>query len=422
MENIVPLVSVIMPAYNRADTIVRAIDSVRAQTIENWELIVVDDGSTDETASLVCDTDSRIRLIRQNNEGISGARNTGLKASKGKYIAFLDSDDEWLAHHLEICLAFLEAFPDQQFVTAELLEDFGKGCIVKHYQIEMANWYPELARKIGSHSLDLPPGETDYHMRVYQTREPIGPWGSEIVARTGYENVYLYTGSIFDHLRWGYLMVMQGTVLTRTALERVGLFDLGYKSVSDFGLMAELCRNYRANYLSIPTCIKHELNAEGDMLSQHHLASGKGAIIAAQEMLRWLEELFWNASPRDRELCAIRGQKQYDLAKLCFECGRRDEALAYIEQARSLYSGFWGPLAVKCYIKLMPGSDFSRAVWNNSGRVKDAFFNLLRGDLTIKKLVLKMLPGYRAVSTMIVVYHLWFLYAQETLIPEAMLY
>ena len=111
------LVSIIMPTFNRADTIMRAIRSVQSQTFEDWELIVVDDGSTDNTAARIEGCDPRLKLIRQENQGTAGARNTGLCASDGSYIAFLDSDDEWLPHHLTLCVSFLEAFPGEQFVT-----------------------------------------------------------------------------------------------------------------------------------------------------------------------------------------------------------------------------------------------------------------------------------------------------------------
>ena len=101
-KSTMPLVSIILPTYNRADTIRRAIRSVEAQTYTNWELIVIDDGSTDGTADQVAGLDARVRIIRQGNQGTAGARNAGLKASRGEYLAFLDSDDEW----------FIKAFPE----------------------------------------------------------------------------------------------------------------------------------------------------------------------------------------------------------------------------------------------------------------------------------------------------------------------
>lgn len=89
-----PLVSIIMPAYNAEKTITKAISSVLEQDYKCIELVVVNDGSKDKTSNICMSiSDSRIRLINQNNLGLSGARNTGLNAAKGKYISFIDSDD-----------------------------------------------------------------------------------------------------------------------------------------------------------------------------------------------------------------------------------------------------------------------------------------------------------------------------------------
>ena len=91
-------VSVIMPAYTTEDFIEEAIQSVQNQTFQDWELLVVDDGSPDNLVEIVTRlkaTDNRIQLIRQKNSGVSVARNTGIKKAKGEYISFLDSDDYW---------------------------------------------------------------------------------------------------------------------------------------------------------------------------------------------------------------------------------------------------------------------------------------------------------------------------------------
>ncbi len=96
-----PLVSVIMPAYNAEKTIADAIQSVIGQTFQNWELIIVNDGSRDKTVDVIDLTDQRIRLLNQPNEGVASARNHGIRQSTGQYIAFLDSDDVWAREKLE---------------------------------------------------------------------------------------------------------------------------------------------------------------------------------------------------------------------------------------------------------------------------------------------------------------------------------
>ncbi|MGL5892694.1 MAG: glycosyltransferase family 2 protein, partial [Bacteroidia bacterium] len=103
-------VSVVVPAYNAEPFIAETIESVLAQTLQNWELIVVDDGSTDKTVSVAeqfCG-DERISIIRQKNAGVSAARNAGLLPAKGKYVAFLDADDVWLPENLKRKVALLE--------------------------------------------------------------------------------------------------------------------------------------------------------------------------------------------------------------------------------------------------------------------------------------------------------------------------
>jgi len=97
------LISVIIPTYNRAKSITRSIITVLNQTYENYELIVIDDCSTDSTKKILQSfSDKRIIYVRHlYNQGAAAARNTGIKIAKGKYIAFQDSDDEWLPKKLE---------------------------------------------------------------------------------------------------------------------------------------------------------------------------------------------------------------------------------------------------------------------------------------------------------------------------------
>jgi teichuronic acid biosynthesis glycosyltransferase TuaG len=103
----VPVVSVIMPAYNAAEYIQKAIDSIVAQTFTNWELIIIDDGSTDETGDIIArnvNKDNRIKSFYQINSKQGKARNLGISNSRATYIAFLDSDDIWLSEKLSVQL------------------------------------------------------------------------------------------------------------------------------------------------------------------------------------------------------------------------------------------------------------------------------------------------------------------------------
>lgn len=106
-------VSVIIPTFNRALKVARAITSVLYQNFADYEIIVVDDGSSDETAEILERFQSHItRLTHAKNKGVSAARNTGIKASRSPFIAFLDSDDYWLPDKLKDQMAFFESHPE----------------------------------------------------------------------------------------------------------------------------------------------------------------------------------------------------------------------------------------------------------------------------------------------------------------------
>ncbi|MEJ5358231.1 MAG: glycosyltransferase [Desulfobacterales bacterium] len=108
----IPRVAVILPTFNRAWCLAEAVESVLSQTYRDFELIVVDDGSSDGTAELLARYEGRLRAIRRENRGVSAARNAGVAASRSPLLAFLDSDDLWLPGKLARQVAFFEAHPE----------------------------------------------------------------------------------------------------------------------------------------------------------------------------------------------------------------------------------------------------------------------------------------------------------------------
>lgn len=114
-----PLVSVIIPTYNRAWTLKKAIESVLKQDYKNFELIVVDDGSTDDTEALVKKYEKSVKFIQQPNLGVSAARNKGISVSSGTLIAFLDSDDYWYPEKLTAQVEFFNQNPDALICQTE---------------------------------------------------------------------------------------------------------------------------------------------------------------------------------------------------------------------------------------------------------------------------------------------------------------
>ena len=121
--------SIIIPVYNKAGTLGVAIESVRAQTVGEWELIVVDDGSTDDLSSALAPyaSDPRMRVIHQENAGVSAARNRGIDAAREPYLTFLDADDEWLPHHLEVLERMIRQEPGAGVYATPFRVQFADG-------------------------------------------------------------------------------------------------------------------------------------------------------------------------------------------------------------------------------------------------------------------------------------------------------
>ena len=143
-----PLFSVVIPTYNARKFISLTIESILRQTVQDFEIVVVNDGSTDDTLEILQGiADSRLRIITQENGGECVARNKGIKEARGRYIAFLDADDAWRPNHLEIVLKYIQKLADiSWFVTPtekvpdikpeDLTPAADNGCTI-------ANWYLE---------------------------------------------------------------------------------------------------------------------------------------------------------------------------------------------------------------------------------------------------------------------------------------
>ncbi len=127
--------SIVLPTYNRASFLDQAFQSIRNQTFSDWELLVIDDGSTDTTREVVemlaAGVPQRVQYIHQPNRGAYGARNTGLEHVRGEYVAFYDSDDHWLPHHLADSVEALDANPEVAWVYgAGQIVDFATGKVL----------------------------------------------------------------------------------------------------------------------------------------------------------------------------------------------------------------------------------------------------------------------------------------------------
>jgi glycosyltransferase involved in cell wall biosynthesis len=120
IDNPSPRVSVVIPLYNAEEYIGEAIEGILAQTYRDYEIVVVDDGSTDRSAAIVSSFGAAVRYVFQPNAGVSAATNRGVSLAKGQLIAFLDNDDIWLPQKLERQVAYLDTHPECGFVNCDM--------------------------------------------------------------------------------------------------------------------------------------------------------------------------------------------------------------------------------------------------------------------------------------------------------------
>lgn len=136
-----PYFSIILPVYNGEKTIAITIKSVIEQYYTDWELIIIDDGSTDSSANIIAEilkTDARIKLIKQPNKKQAAARNAGFKIASGRWIAFIDADDQWLAAKLELQYKFIQDHPDVDVLYSDGYTKFHDKIIRQYYHYPVA--------------------------------------------------------------------------------------------------------------------------------------------------------------------------------------------------------------------------------------------------------------------------------------------
>jgi len=144
-----PLFSVIIPTFNRAAFVGEAVDSVLRQTCRDFELIVVDDGSTDHTRDALTPYASRLRYLRQENQGVSSARNSGIHAATGQWIAFLDSDDRWAEGYLAAQAGGIAALPRAVAHVANAVTVNADGTRSDHFgEIDLLDAFEDRARLV----------------------------------------------------------------------------------------------------------------------------------------------------------------------------------------------------------------------------------------------------------------------------------
>ncbi len=204
--------SVVIPLYNKEKFIKRAIDSILSQTIQDFELIIVDDGSTDKSSEIVqAYEDDRIKLISKENEGVSVARNVGILNAKADFIAFLDADDEWLPDFLETIQKLIHDYPlAGVYATAEFGED------------KKGNLVPTTFTTLPAH-----------------------PWSGEIK-------------NLFNVMANGpYPVTPSTSCIKRNVFEDVGMFPIGIKRGEDIDMWIRICLKYKIVFSTEAKIIRH---------------------------------------------------------------------------------------------------------------------------------------------------------------------
>jgi glycosyltransferase involved in cell wall biosynthesis len=219
-------VSVIIPTYNRAEDLPRAVASVLEQTRPVLEIIIVDDGSEDDTEAVMAKLSGPIRYLRQENAGVSHARNRGMKESKGTMVAFLDTDDRWHPRKLEIQLQAMARFPDAGWSATNLVVVDEEGTPVEGS--------PGLERAVPVFGdVGMSPGEW---FGTQLDRSSIPPGDDR--------GAPIFYGDAFGLLLNGNFVFPSTLMLRRSLMDEVGLFDPTFRRAGDneYGLRLAAAR------------------------------------------------------------------------------------------------------------------------------------------------------------------------------------
>lgn len=247
------LVSVIIPTYNRALICRTAVESVLSQTHGNVEIVVVDDGSKDNTREVISGLDDRVKYIYQANAGVSAARNTGLGAATGDYIAFLDSDDSWLPWKLEVQLNVFRAFPEAGMVWTDMLAVDENGVTLHESYLKLMYSAYEYF---------------DRETRFRESRALSDVWEG---CPTAYSQKKCYVGNIFSWMFMGNLVHTSTVLLRRECQKKVGRFDVGLiKSGEDYDFHFRTCREGDVAYIDVPS-IRYQVGAADQLTQPEHM-------------------------------------------------------------------------------------------------------------------------------------------------------
>lgn len=233
-------ISVIVPSYNRKSTIKRCIDSIIVQTYPIFEIIIVDDGSDDGTLEFIekeYKSDKRIQIIKQNHKGAQAARNAGIRTAQGEYIAFLDSDDEWLPSKLEVQVEELKKNADAVIC--------GNGYVQTDWEDDMP--------------------------KVYSVNRKNGHF------KTGERKLYRVngkTGKVYKHMLCNSFCLFQLLLTSKKNLLDIGLLDEKVASFQEWDTAIRLAKEHEFIFIKKPLFIYHLHDGETISKSQKKSIDG----------------------------------------------------------------------------------------------------------------------------------------------------
>jgi glycosyltransferase involved in cell wall biosynthesis len=276
-----PEVSVIMPVYNGEQFLAESVESVLRQTFKDFELICINDGSTDRSQDIIDSfSDSRLKSIVQKNAGPPHARNTGIKSSKGNYLAFLDCDDVWLPFSLEKRLNYLSCSNERFMVHSDaiLINESGKN----------------LAGSI-------------------RTRNGESPFSGKCFRRLFLEGSNMLTSSV---------------IIKKELFQHIGLFDESFFRAQDYDLWMRISYHYPISFLNEPL-VKYRVHSNNisnmTMLGEIHSAR---ALLKAAENVPDIEKLIGKSDLRSRLY-----QASFDVGYAALEAGDAETGRHWLGRA-----------------------------------------------------------------------------------------
>lgn len=265
-----PLVSIIIPTFNRAAWLGGAIDSVLDQTFGDFELLVIDDGSTDDTKEIVTSYDNKVKYFYQSNKGPSAARNLGIKQARANLLTFLDSDDRWLKDKLQVHVEMMMSNPNVKICyTDEIWIRHGKRVNPKKTHQKYSGW-------------------------IYQQCLPLC------------------------------IISPSSVMISREVFEKVGLFDENLPVCEDYDLWLRISQIYPITFIDRPLIIKN--GGHADQLSHRLRAMDRFRVRALEKILQDN-----SLGDEDRKATIEMLQKKCTiLANGCYKRGKADAGNYYL--------------------------------------------------------------------------------------------